>query len=82
MYKYTKTMKFSWGTGWRFVAPVDARKAGVVRSQTFRDGRAARYEIPRLIEKVEAFRRGELSAGNIGPNSTITQVYSLILLLL
>lgn len=75
MYKYTRAMKFSWGTGWRFVAPVDARKAGVVRSQTFRDGRAARYEIPRLIEKVEAFRRGELSAGNIGPNSTLTQVY-------
>ena len=68
-------MKFSWGTGWRFVPPTDARKAGIVRSQTFRDGRAARYEIPRLIEKVEAFRRGELSAGNIGPDSTLTQVY-------
>ena len=76
MYKYTHIIKYSGGTGWRFVPPKDARDAGIVASQTFKDGRAARYEIPRLIEKVEAFRRGELAAGSIGPSTMIKQVYT------
>lgn len=75
MYKYTKKINLKTGTAWRFCPPQDAIDADVVRNQTFRDGRAARYEIPRLVEKVEAFRRGDIIAGDIGPGSTIIQVY-------
>ena len=65
MYKYTKKGNLKAGTVWRFTPPQDAIDAGVVRRQTFKDGRAARYEIPRLVEKVEAFKRGDIVAGNI-----------------
>lgn len=76
MYKYTKQNKLKDGKiSWMFVPPQDAIDAGVVKRQTFRDGRAARYEIPRLVEKVEAFRRGDIAAGNIGPRSTMLQIY-------
>lgn len=75
MYKYTKKGNLKTGTVWRFTPPQDAIDAGVVRRQTFKDGRAARYEIPRLVEKVEAFKRGDIVAGNIGPNSTILHIY-------
>ena len=54
MYKYTKKGNLKTGTVWKFVPPQAAVDAGVVQRQTFKDGRAARYEIPRLIEKVEA----------------------------
>ncbi len=75
MYKYTKKGILKAGTVWRFTPPQDAIDAGVVRRQTFKDGRAARYEIPRLVEKVEAFKRGDIVAGNIGSNSTILHIY-------
>jgi integrase len=71
MYKYTRKHD----GGWRFIPPADARQAGIVMPVTFKDGRAARYEIPRLIKRVEDFRKGLLSAGNVGPNSTLIQVY-------
>tara|TARA_R110002012_G_scaffold45248_1_gene120378 strand:+ start:356 stop:1453 length:1098 start_codon:yes stop_codon:yes gene_type:complete len=74
MYRYTKKVELASGTSWRFVPPQEAIDAGVVARQTFRDGRAARYEIPRLVKKVDDFRNGELVAGNIGPNSTILQI--------
>ena len=73
--RYTKRVKQKSGKEIiRFEPPQDARLAGVVKSQSFRDGRAARYEIPRLIEKVDAFRRGELIGGDIGPKSKIKHV--------
>lgn len=64
----------------RFVPPEDARKAGVVKHQTFTDGRAARYEVPRLIEKIEAYRSGDLKAGNVGPSSKIKYIINYYLL--
>lgn len=68
--KYTKRYTTKDGeTRFRFHPPEDVRKAGVLRSVTFRDGRKARYEIPRLIETVEAFRRGEIVGNNVDSNS-------------
>lgn len=58
----------------RFEPPQDALDAGVVTRQTFTDGRRARFDIPKLIERVDAYRRGDIVAGDIGPNSTIRQV--------
>lgn len=72
--KYVKAAKDKKGkTFYRFEPPQDAINAGVVTRRTFKDGRAARYEVPRLIAKVEAFRRGEIVAGSIGPNSNLRQ---------
>lgn len=79
--KYTRKHKTSKGdTRWTFVPPEDCRLAGVVKTQTFKDGRTARYEIPRLISKVEAFKRGELVEGNVGPRSKIKHVVNHYLL--
>tara|TARA_R110000803_G_scaffold3789_4_gene12898 strand:+ start:3359 stop:4444 length:1086 start_codon:yes stop_codon:yes gene_type:complete len=75
MYKYTKKVILKSGTVWKFLPPQDAIDSGVVKRQTFSDGRAARYEIPRLVQIVESFRCGEIVAGNIGPTSTILQIY-------
>jgi integrase len=68
--KYTKILERKDGTkAYVFVPPEAAIKAGIVKRKTFRDGNAARYEIPRLIQKVEAFRRGDLASANLGPES-------------
>ena len=49
--KYTVKTKLKDGsTVYRFVPPKDAKLSGVVKSKTFKDGRAARYEIPKLIK--------------------------------
>jgi integrase len=79
--KYLKKTQLKDGTTvHRFVPPDDVRKAGVVKSQTFTDGRAARYEVPRLLEKVEAYRNGDIKAGNVGPTSKIKHVINYYLL--
>ena len=73
--KYTHKVKLKDGTlAYRFVAPKDAKLAGVVQNQSFRDGRKARFEIPKLIKIVEDFRRGKILAGNISINSNFKQV--------
>jgi len=73
--KYTHKVKLKDGTlAYRFVAPKDAKLAGVVENQSFRDGRKARFEIPKLIKIVEDFRKGKILAGNISINSNFKQV--------
>ena len=73
--RYTKKIKLKSGKEViRFDPPQDAKLAGVVKARSFQDGRAARYEIPRLIEKIEAFRRGEIIGGDIGPKSKLKHV--------
>ena len=75
--RYTKKVKLKDGSVvHRFNPPEEVRKAGVLKSQTFKDGRAARYEVPRLVEKVEAYRRGEIRVGNVGPNSKVMHIIS------
>ena len=53
MYRYTDKIKLKRSTSWRFVPPQDSIDAGVVTRQTFKDGRIARYEIPRLIKLID-----------------------------
>ena len=73
--KYTtKINRKDGGITWFFKPPKDAALAGVVKAQSFRDGRAARYEIPRLVELVEQFRNGEIVTGSIGRKSNFKQV--------
>jgi integrase len=72
--KYTRIVKNKKGKRYVFVPPKDAVLAGVVRSKTFSDGRTARVEIPKLIDLVERFRRGEIVIANLGPKSTLGQV--------
>ena len=73
--KYTVKTKLKDGsTVYRFVPPKDAKLSGVVKNKTFQDGRAARYEIPKLIKIVEDFRKGKILAGNIDVNSNLRQV--------
>jgi len=73
--KYTKKVKLKDGSiVHRFIPPPELTRAGVVKGQTFKDGRTARYEVPRLLEKVYAYRRGEIKEGNVGPSSRIKHV--------
>jgi integrase len=73
--RYTKKVKNKDGSVvHRFVPPPEIRHAGVVKSQTFADGRTARYEVPRLLELVDAYRRGEIKEGDVGPASKIKHV--------
>ena len=73
--KYTHKVKLKDGsTVYRFVAPKDAKLAGVMKNHTFQDGRKARHEIPKLIKTVEDFRKGKVLAGNISINSNFQQV--------
>lgn len=78
--KYTHKMKRKdGGTSWRFVPPDDAVRSGVVSTTTFRDGRTARHEIPKLIDLVDSFRRGEIVVGRCGPSSTLSQLLTFYL---
>ena len=55
--KYTHKVKLKDGSYiYRFVPPKDAKLAGVMKNHTFKDGRQARYEIPKLLKTVEEFR--------------------------
>jgi integrase len=75
MMRYTKKVTLKDGTiVHRFVPPPEVRHAGVVKSQTFSDGRAARYEVPRLLELVDAYRRGEIKEGDVGPASRVKHI--------
>lgn len=71
--KYTKINKTKKGKRYVFVPPKDAALAGVVQSKSFADGRTARVEIPKLVDLVNKFRKGEIVAGNIGLKSTLRQ---------
>lgn len=73
--KYTRKVTLKDGsTVHRFVPPRDAVAAGVISHKTFKDGRTARYEVPRLVETIEAYRRGDIKEGNVGPTSKILHV--------
>ena len=73
--KYTTKAKLKDGsTVYRFIPPKDARLSGVVKNMTFKDGRVARYEIPKLVKIVDDFRRGKILAGNVDINSNLRQI--------
>lgn len=72
---YVKKVKLKDGTTvHKFRPPKDAQEAGVVKSQTFKDGKAARYAVPRLLEKIEEFRKGGKWVADIHPRSKIKDV--------
>ena len=74
--KYTHKVKLKDGSyAYRFVAPKDAKLAGVVKNESFRDGRRARHEIPKLVQIVEDFRKGKVLAGNISINSNFSNIF-------
>jgi integrase len=76
-FRYTHKYKRSdGGLSWRFIPPDDAKAAGVVENVTFKDGRTAKHEIPKLLELVDKFRKGEIKVGRIGSRSTLRQVFS------
>ena len=78
--KYThKTKRKDGGTSWMFLPPDDAARAGVVSTITFRDGRTARHEIPKLIALIDRFRKGEVVVGRCGPSSTLSQLLTFYL---
>jgi len=54
---------------WRFICPKDVSAAGVAKTQTFDDGRVARFEIPKLVRLVELYRNGTIKEGTIGTHS-------------
>jgi len=54
---------------WTFIPPKDVRDAGVCEQQTFTDGRAFRYEYPRLLELVTKYRKGEIREGGLSDRS-------------
>lgn len=74
--KYTKEYTTKKGRKrWRFVTPDDVREANIMHpAYTFRDGRTARFEIPKLIAKVEAFRRGDIVGDLIDKDSKLRHV--------
>jgi integrase len=72
---YVKKVKLKDGsTVHKFRPPKDALDAGVVKSQTFRDGKAARYAVPKLLEKIEEFRKDGTRVGDIHSRSKIKDV--------
>ncbi len=76
-FKYTtKYRKANGSMAWRFTPPDDVKVAGIAKTTTFQDGRAARYEIPKLIKLVELFRKGEIKAGRLSSRSTLRQVFA------
>lgn len=73
--KYThKVKRKGGGVSWRFIPPSDAVLAGVVSATTFRDGRTAKHEVPKLLALINSFRGGEIILGSYGPKSTLSQV--------
>lgn len=73
--KYTQKVKLKDGSfSYRFSPPKDVMLAGIVKGKTFKDGREARHEIPKLIQLVEDFRKGKILSGNINVNSNFNQV--------
>lgn len=72
--KYTsKTKTKSGKTKWIFEPPKDCIDAGVVKRVVFEDGRKARWEIPRLVQRVEAYKNGTIVAGDVSSNLNLGQ---------
>lgn len=67
--KYTRVHEHKGRKTWVFNPPKEAREAGVVHYKVFNDGRVARYEIPRLIQLVERYRRGAIKEANLTDDS-------------
>lgn len=72
--KYTREDVVHGKKVWRFNCPKDVSTAGVAKTQTFYDGRVARFEIPKLIHLVELYRKGVIKEGKVGINSLMVHL--------
>lgn len=73
--KYTRRYKLKDGrTKWVFSPPEDCIKAGVAEKRVFYDGRKARWWVTRSVQKIEAYKRGTLVAGDISSELNIGQI--------
>jgi len=57
---------------WTFKPPQRYQDAGIIKPQIFKDGRAARYEIPRLLEVLREFDKGGIVAVAINKEHNLT----------
>jgi integrase len=60
---------------YKFTPPKKAVIAGIVKPKTFDDGRTARYEVPRLIELVDEWKKGIRKSGNVTTSSTLSTIF-------
>ena len=75
--RYLRKVKNKDGkTVYRFKPPEEAVRAGVVPNKTFQDGRTARYEVPRLLEKLDAWRKGKGPVFHLNNKSRLIDVYN------
>jgi len=72
--KYTREDVVHGKKVWRFICPKDVAAAGVAKTQTFDDGRIARFEIPKLVRLVELYRSGDIKEGTIGTHSLMVHL--------
>jgi integrase len=72
--KYTRQDVVNGKKVWRFICPRDVAAAGVAKSQTFDDGRLARFEIPKLVRLVELYRSGDIKEGTVGTHSLMVHL--------
>lgn len=67
--KYVRKVK----GGFLFDPPSEAIKAGITQRKFYEDGRSYRYEVPKQLSIIEAWRKGEVAPEVLNPNSTILQ---------
>ena len=67
--RYTKEDTVNGKKVWKFICPRDVAAAGVAKSTTFSDKRVARFEIPKLVNLVALYRKGDIKEGTIGTHS-------------
>ena len=72
--KYTRQDTVHGKPVWRFVCPRDVAAAGVAKSQSFEDGRIARFELPKLVALVELYRKGDIKEGTVGTHSLMVHL--------
>lgn len=75
--RYLRKVKTKSGkTVYRFKPPEAAVKAGVVPNRTYPDGRTARYEVPRLLEKLDEWRQGKGPVFGINTKSRLVDIFN------
>ena len=72
--RYTTLCKRKGGKKtWKFVPPDDVLEAGVVGRESFKDGRVARTMIPKYLDRIDAFRAGQVVPQVLFKSSTLAQ---------
>ena len=72
--KYTQEVLVNGKKVWKFNPPKDAKDAGVVAYKVFTDGRVARHEVPKLIDLVASYRKGDIKEGALGSLSLLVHL--------